>query len=224
MADWSAVYLREETFASESVAALGYAVFAAAMTGMRLLGDVLLARFGTLRLLRGFNALGAVAFAGALVFAPLGVAMIAFALMGLGLATVVPSAFAAAARGAESAARDNIGAQGTHAARAIALLSGFGYTGLLVGPPLFGWLAQARDLRWALALLVAARGRHRDAGAAPGRPVSCAQRGSAPARIRPGRARAVPAASIRHHARAAAGTLAAPPRLASPRPAPSRRG
>ncbi|HEY9027013.1 MAG TPA: hypothetical protein VIP05_22160, partial [Burkholderiaceae bacterium] len=40
------------------------------------------------------------------------------------------------------------------AARAVALLSGFGYTGLLLGPPLIGWLAQASTLTWALGLLV----------------------------------------------------------------------
>ena len=30
----------------------------------------------------------------------------------------------------------------------------FGYTGLLLGPPLIGWLAQATTLTWALGLLV----------------------------------------------------------------------
>ncbi|MEP6504181.1 MAG: hypothetical protein ABJD97_12670, partial [Betaproteobacteria bacterium] len=40
------------------------------------------------------------------------------------------------------------------AARAIALLSGFGYAGLLAGPPVIGWLAQATSLSWALGLLV----------------------------------------------------------------------
>ena len=36
----------------------------------------------------------------------------------------------------------------------MALLSGFGYSGLLLGPPLIGWLAQATTLTWALGLLV----------------------------------------------------------------------
>jgi cyanate permease len=36
----------------------------------------------------------------------------------------------------------------------VALLSGFGYTGLLLGPPLIGWIAQATTLTWALGLLV----------------------------------------------------------------------
>ena len=33
-------------------------------------------------------------------------------------------------------------------------MSGFGYSGLLLGPPLIGWLAQATTLTWALGLLV----------------------------------------------------------------------
>ncbi len=153
LADWSAVYLRDDTNASESLAALGYAVFAGAMTGMRLLGDRVLARFGMARLLRAFNALGAVALAAALVLARADATFVAFAVMGLGLATVVPSAFSAAARHADDVARAS--GRVPHPARAIAVISGCGYTGLLVGPPVVGWLAQVFGLGWALGLLVA---------------------------------------------------------------------
>ena len=152
LADWSAVYLRDTADASESVAALGYAVFAGAMTGMRLLGDLLLARLGMARMLRAFNALGAVALAVALLLARVDAAMVAFVVMGFGLATVVPSAYSAAARHADDVARRD--GDAAHPARAIALISGFGYTGLLVGPPVVGWLAQAAGLGHALFLLV----------------------------------------------------------------------
>ena len=73
-------------------------------------------------------------------------------LLGLGMATVVPTAFAAAGRRADALAGGAAGE--ASAARAVALLSGFGYTGLLLGPPLIGWLAQATPLTWALGLLV----------------------------------------------------------------------
>jgi MFS family permease len=68
------------------------------------------------------------------------------------MATVVPTAFAAAGRRADHLAGGAAGELSS--ARAVALLSGFGYTGLLLGPPLIGWLAQASNLTWALALLV----------------------------------------------------------------------
>ena len=122
------------------------------MTGMRLLGDLLLARLGMARMLRAFNALGAVALAVALLLARVDAAMVAFVVMGFGLATVVPSAYSAAARHADDVARRD--GDVAHPARAIALISGFGYTGLLVGPPVVGWLAQAAGLGHALFLLV----------------------------------------------------------------------
>jgi MFS family permease len=152
LADWSAVWLHDKALATESLAALGYAVFAGAMTTMRMVGDRLLEIFGSVRLLRVFTALGAAALGCALLLARVDSAMIAFVLLGLGMATVVPSAFAAAARRADALAGGTGGE--APAARAIALLSGFGYSGLLLGPPLIGWLAQATSLTWALGLLV----------------------------------------------------------------------
>ena len=152
LADWSAVWLHDKTGASESLAALGYAVFAGAMTTMRMVGDRLLEIFGSVRLLRALTALGIAALAGALVLARVDTAMLAFLLLGLGMATVVPTAFAAAGRRADAMAGGAAGE--VSAARAVALLSGFGYTGLLLGPPVIGWLAQATSLTWALGLLV----------------------------------------------------------------------
>ena len=152
LADWSAVWLHDEARASESLAALGYAVFAGAMTTMRMLGDRLLEIVGSVRLLRTLTALGTVALAGALALARVDTAMIAFVLLGLGMATVVPTAFAAAGRRADALAGGAAGE--ASAARAVALLSGFGYSGLLLGPPVIGWLAQATSLAWALGLLV----------------------------------------------------------------------
>jgi predicted MFS family arabinose efflux permease len=152
MADWGAVYLRDSLHTSESRAAVGYAVFAAAMTCMRLAGDRVLARFGAARVLRLLDALGAVALAGALLLGRADATLVAFALVGLGLATVVPCVFSAAARHAQEAHAVAPGG-------AIALMAGFGYTGFLVGPPLIGALAQASSLRLALAfpaVLVAA--------------------------------------------------------------------
>ena len=152
LADWSAVWLHDEAAASESRAALGYAVFAGAMTTMRMVGDRVLAAFGSVRVLRLLIALGAAALAGALLLARVDTAMIAFVLLGLGMATVVPTAFAAAGRRADALAGGAAGEASS--ARAVALLSGFGYSGLLMGPPLIGWLAQATTLTGALGVLV----------------------------------------------------------------------
>ena len=152
LADWSAVWLHDKALASESRAALGYAIFAGAMTTMRLVGDRVLEAFGSVRVLRLLTALGAAALAGALLLARADATMVALVLLGLGMATVVPTAFAAAGRRSDALAGGAAGEES--AARAVALLSGFGYSGLLLGPPLIGWLAQATSLTWALGLLV----------------------------------------------------------------------
>ncbi|HSI58542.1 MAG TPA: MFS transporter, partial [Ideonella sp.] len=142
MADWSAVFLHDKLGTSASQAAFGYAAFSLAMTVMRLFGDHLIARFGAAPLLRGLNLLGALALTAALASAHAGATVLAFAFSGLGVATVVPTVFSAAAR-----------REGQQAGRGIATMASFGYTGFLLGPPLIGWLAEATDLRVALGLL-----------------------------------------------------------------------
>jgi predicted MFS family arabinose efflux permease len=143
MADWSAVFLRNALGASAAQAALGYAAFSLTMTLMRLAGDHLVARWGAVLLLRVFNLAGAAALLLALLAADVGITMLAFALCGLGMATVAPTVFGAAARH-----------DGQHPGRGIATMASFGYTGFLLGPPLIGWLAQAATLRVALGVLV----------------------------------------------------------------------
>jgi len=143
MADWSAVFLRDALGASAAQAALGYAAFSLTMTAMRLAGDPLVARWGAVAMLRSFNLLSAAALLLALLAGHRGGTLLAFGLVGLGVATVAPTVFGAAAR------RD-----GQQPGRGIALMAGFGYAGFLLGPPLIGWLAQAASLRLALGVLV----------------------------------------------------------------------
>ena len=142
MADWSAVFLHDTLGTTASRAALGYAAFSLTMTLMRLAGDHLVSRWGAVPMLRWFNLAGAAALLLALTFAHAGATMLAFAICGLGVATVAPTVFGAAAR-----------REGQHAGRGIATMASFGYTGFLIGPPLIGWLAEATDLRWALGVL-----------------------------------------------------------------------
>lgn len=143
MADWSAVFLRDSLGATAATAALGYAAFSLTMTVMRLAGDHLVARWGAVALLRIFNLASAAALLLALLAAHVGGTMLAFALCGLGVATVAPTVFGAAARH-----------DGEHPGRGIATMASFGYAGFLLGPPVIGWLAQAASLRLALGVLV----------------------------------------------------------------------
>jgi MFS family permease len=142
MADWSAVLLHDSLKTTAASAALGYAAFSLAMTSMRFAGDRLVIQWGAVRLLRCTNVVGALAFAAALWVQHVGLTMLAFALIGFGMATVAPLVFGAAARRARHGAGHGIAAMATA-----------GYGGFLVGPPLVGWLAQASSLRVALGVL-----------------------------------------------------------------------
>jgi predicted MFS family arabinose efflux permease len=142
MADWSAVLLHDSLHTTAASAALGYAAFSLAMTSMRFAGDRLGTKWGAVRLLRSTNVVAAVVFAAALWVQHVGLTMVAFALIGFGMATVAPLVFGAAARRARHGAGHGIAAMAT-----------VGYGGFLVGPPLVGWLAQASSLRAALSVI-----------------------------------------------------------------------
>ncbi|ADG18338.1 major facilitator superfamily MFS_1 [Paraburkholderia atlantica] len=144
VADWSAVYLRSTLNQEASIAAIGYSAFAFSMAACRIAGDASVRRFGSSKVV----ALGGlIAFAGlALVLSLPTVltACVGFAMVGIGLANIVPVIFSAAGR---SSATPAIG---------VSMAATFGYAGFLVGPPLIGFGAGVLGLRAALGVLVMA--------------------------------------------------------------------
>jgi MFS family permease len=133
--DWSAVFLVAVRDVPATVAGIGYAAFAVAMTAGRLAGDAIVSRLGPRRVvLLG----GLVAAAGYLIatLAPsVPVAVAGFGLVGLGAANIVPVLFTAA---------------GNHTAMppslAVAAITTMGYAGVLAGPAFVGFLAEATSL------------------------------------------------------------------------------
>jgi predicted MFS family arabinose efflux permease len=144
LADWGAVFLREAAAATEAQAALGYAVFSAAMVIARLCADRVVVRWGPERVARGAGLLAASGAALAILGAEAGAlaALPGFALMGLGYAVAAPLAYSRAAL-----------AGGAAPGRAIAGVATLGYGGLLLGPPLLGLVAEMGSLPGAMALL-----------------------------------------------------------------------
>jgi MFS family permease len=142
MADWSTIYLVQETGASTSLAPLGYAAFSLAMTGGRVFGDALVARFGAHRVVVLGGVLACSGLLGSLLLPQTAVGIGGLLLVGLGLSAIVPVVFSAA--GQQS---------GLAPAAAIGTVSTIGYGGLLLGPPLVGWLADGIGLRGALGLV-----------------------------------------------------------------------
>ncbi|MEV6396617.1 MFS transporter [Streptomyces sp. NPDC051907] len=132
--DWSAVYLRDVLDASAGLAAASTTAFALTMTVARLAGDRIVDRFGPVRTVRTG---GVLATAGGLlvVFAPHpAVALTGFAFIGMGVAVVVPLAFAAAGR------------SGPNPSQAIAGVATITYTSGLIAPSAIGAVADATSL------------------------------------------------------------------------------
>ncbi|MBW5253005.1 MFS transporter [Streptomyces sp. P01-B04] len=136
LADWGALHLEQDLHAHPGVAAAGYSLFALAMTAGRLTGTALLERLGQTRTL---VAGGGTAAAGMLVgsLAPTAwLALLGFAITGLGLANIFP---VAVGRAGELAGPGGVAAAST-----------LGYGGMLLGPPSIGFLADWFSLPVAL--------------------------------------------------------------------------
>ncbi|MFE7071005.1 MFS transporter [Streptomyces sp. NPDC057620] len=132
--DWSAVYLRDVIGTSAGLAAACTTAFTLTMAVARLAGDAVVDRFGPVRTVR---VSGLLATAGALlvVLAQNAVlAMTGFALLGLGIAVVVPLCFAAAGR------------SGPNPSQAIAGVATITYTSGLIAPSAIGTVADATSL------------------------------------------------------------------------------
>ncbi|WP_433665312.1 MFS transporter [Nocardia sp. CA-128927] len=141
--DWTAVYLRDETHTTTTVAALGFALFAGSMFVGRLIGDRLVTWFGPVRpfllgtLAAGLG-LGVALLIGDTISGLLGVAM-----FGFGISFTLPLAFAASGTVPD-----------VPPARAIANVSFIGYLGFFTGPVLIGFVAQSHGLAGGLAVPV----------------------------------------------------------------------
>jgi MFS family permease len=136
VSDWGALHLRQDLGAASGLAAAGYAAFALAEACGRLAGSTLLARLGQTRVLVYGGLATFVGMLAAALSPVLPLALIGFALAGLGVANAFPTAMA----------RVGILA-GPHG---VATASTLGYAGFLLGPPAIGFLASALSLRVAL--------------------------------------------------------------------------
>jgi MFS family permease len=145
--DWSAIYMHDVLGTSPGTAAAAFAAFSLAMATVRFAGDRLSARFGPVRLIRASGLVATVGFGlGLLAHQPLaGVA--GFALLGVGLACVVPVTFSVAG---------HLG--GGLAGVAISRVAAVSYLASFAGPPIIGLVADQVGLAVALAIPVALAG------------------------------------------------------------------
>ncbi len=129
--DWGALYLRNELNASIELSGFGFAAFSATMAIMRFAGDHVRDRFGAKRTLRicTMTALVGLILAGMAPNAAL--AILGFAIAGIGISNMVPIAFSAA--GNMPGLQPGIG---------LAVATTMGYSGMLFAPSLIGFIAE----------------------------------------------------------------------------------
>ncbi len=129
--DWGALYLRNELGASVAMSGFGFAAFSATMAIMRFAGDHVRDRFGGVKTLRvcTLTALVGLMLAGLAPNAPL--AILGFALAGVGISNMVPIAFSAA--GNMPGLAPGIG---------LSVATFMGYSGMLFAPSLIGFVAE----------------------------------------------------------------------------------
>ena len=142
--DWSALFMSSEVGAASGAAGAAFSAYALMMVVGRLLGDSVVRAIGRTRVIL-YGAI--LLFAGvALATGPLSepTALAGFALIGLGVANMVPAAFSASAAAASS---PSLG---------IAMSATMAYTSFLIGPPIFGAIATVSSLRLAFAILLLA--------------------------------------------------------------------
>ena len=143
MNDWSALYLKNVAKAAAGLTPMGIAVFSITMVVARVCSDSWRKRWGDGRVVVLGSTLAGVGLAVAVLVGGVVPALAGFALVGLGIASVTPCVYVAAA------------GQG---ADALALVASLGTVGLLAGPGVIGLIASGGGLGWAMGAVAISAG------------------------------------------------------------------
>lgn len=142
MLDWSGVLLTQAHGLTPGQSGIGYACFSVTMTVGRLTGDRVVERMGRRRVVIVGGALAAAGIALATLVPSWWVALLGFALVGLGCSNIVPVLFTA------------VGRQTTMPQQvAVPAMSTLAYAGVLAGPAGIGFIAHQSSLSAALLLV-----------------------------------------------------------------------
>lgn len=141
--DWSGVFLAEVKAWDLSIAGLGFAVFSVAMLVIRLIGDKAVHLLGERKIVILGSALMGTGFLLLILTDNFYMMMLPFLLMGLGGANIVPVLYSRLNHQQDMA----IGA-------AVTAVTCMGYTGVILGPAVLGFIAHAISLTGVFILLV----------------------------------------------------------------------
>ena len=140
--DWGALYMRDELGASLVLSGFAFGAFSLTMAAMRFAGDHVRDRFGAVKTLRFCTVMAMIGMVVAGLAPNAYMAMLGFAICGIGISNMVPIAF--------SAAGNLPGfAQGV----ALSVATVMGYSGSLFAPSVIGFIAEHTGFSIIFALL-----------------------------------------------------------------------
>ena len=142
MFDWSGVYFKEIVKAPGSLVVLGYTSFMVTMAAGRFLSDILVSKYGARKVLIISGIVISIGLYTAVLFPYLMSCIFAFMLVGFGVSNVVPIVFNAAGN-----------TKDVPAGIALTIISGIGFLGFLIGPPIIGYIAQITSLKYSFAII-----------------------------------------------------------------------
>lgn len=139
IADWSALFIRQDLGAAPLVASLAYALYSLALVIGRFSGDAISKRFAPMLLLQAGGAMAAIGLLIGTGFnAPIAM-LVGLAIVGFGFSMIYPILYRKAGN-----------TPGVTRGKAMATMATIAYLGYLAGPLIIGPLASAASLRFAL--------------------------------------------------------------------------
>ncbi len=132
--DWSGLYLKEISIAPEALWGAGFLGFQVTMTLGRFLGDGISSKIGSIKMV-SLGVLVVMAGYGLVLSTNTYLAILGFALSGLGFSVMIPEVF-----------RIGGNFKGIDSSQGVSFIAGTGYTGFLLAPPILGFIAEHSSL------------------------------------------------------------------------------
>ena len=142
MFDWSGVYFKEIIKAPGALVIVGYTSFMIMMASGRFMADFLIRKYGRKRILQLSGILMSTGLFISVFFPYVIPSTIAFMMVGLGVAAVVPTVYSVAGK------NPNV-----PPGEALTIVSSVSFLGFLMGPPVIGYIAEISSLRVSFAVI-----------------------------------------------------------------------
>ncbi len=142
MFDWSGVYFKEIVKAPGALVILGYTSFMIMMASGRFIGDKLVHKFGSKKVLQFSGFTISIGLFLAVLFPYIIPCTLSFMLVGIGVSSVIPTVYSTAGKNTK-----------VPTSVALTTVSSVSFLGFLIGPPIIGYVAELTSLKYSFALI-----------------------------------------------------------------------